>query len=278
MNSTDYPGFRDTQFYVAMNRVDKRVYVVVRGTSGVADLDTTLQADLQGFGPAGKAHAGFADIARHARGVLERDLHLTVREGATYVGHSLGASVSLLMHAMASNAQETALAYNFAPLPVFDPVAADYHATVLAGRAYNLFLEDEELNPMSRGFLKLAGTQLTLQSVGKTAGAAHFVINYLRSVLLSKGRDLPTYENSLALCVREKFACFTGQPEVLLPACVLMTRECADRYEALLRGVATVNLSASSIDLAKQQALARLGEGGQHPFVQEILARRLRID
>jgi len=236
MNSSDYPGYRDTQFMLIRQIVDKQIYVVIRGTSGVLDIDTNLDAKLISFGKEGKVHRGYADIASY---IFKEITPYFPLGGPPWVftGHSLGGSVAILLSELMSNDHRFSTTITYAPVPLVDFDHYNYRRD-LDGSITNFFLPNEELDIGGRkgNWLYLPGIKQHLEYVGRTAGAAHFVINYLKSRLIGSGFSKTKYEESLPHCVYKKYACFNGSKEAFLPACILFSDICLAKNIELLLG------------------------------------------
>ena len=156
-------------------------------------------------GPA-SAHRGYLDVARylHAElGDLIRDSDLPV----IVTGHSLGGSVALLLAMMLADEGQPVRVITYAPAPIVDGRTADDYTGLL--RADNFFLPNEELAGLSgdNRWLRLPGQRRSLPAVGKTAGAAHFVINYLKAQLVAHGLDRQTWASGLPDCVLNRTGC-----------------------------------------------------------------------
>ena len=226
MESPVYPGESDAQFIIARERAGGRFIICVRGTSGVADLKTNVDAAMVPWAGSGRVHKGFADIMEIVRKAVEDHRAEINRSGQPVLvtGHSLGASVAVLLTIVMRDAGMDAHAITCAPAPMGD---REFEAAYGERRDVieNLFLPGEELDTAGKldmvQWMRLIGTKRYLDDVGKTAGATHFVINYLKGIL--KLHDLPVvpYERSVPLCVLDKFYCFDGGVIQFTPLCTL---------------------------------------------------------
>ncbi len=260
MNSDNFPGYRDTEYFVASDRTHR--YVAIRGTSGARDAETSVDAESVPFNTVGMVHRGYLDVARH---VLRQTLPF-IRENVaddkrlSVVGHSLGGSVALIYGMLLAKAGVNAETMTYAPVPFADPQVVRHFDDIL--QATNYFLPNEELGGLSgRGeWFSLPGTRQLLPDVGKTAGAAHFVINYLRSMLEHHGKSRVAYEDSLPNCVVEKYPCFTdGIKENFISGCAFSNDSCFARQQYLLFGHAPeATLDKNALDLMIDKSIRML--------------------
>jgi len=212
MDSPTFPGIEDTQFVLVRERTSGRYIVGIRGTSGVADLKTNVNARMEPWRGQGKVHSGFVRTAEIILAELEpyRD-RMQAAGPVMVVGHSLGGAATVLLTLGLRQAGEDAYAISIAPPPVGDRAFEQAYAGV--GKALvNIFLPGEELDtadrPKEMQWMRLVGHKRYLEDVGKTAGAVHFVINYLKSTLKRRGDDMRAYAHALPICVLEKYHCF----------------------------------------------------------------------
>jgi hypothetical protein len=227
MNSDDYPGYRDSQYFVA--RRANINYLVIRGTSGAFDLTTSVDAEVKAPSGPLNVHGAYGDVSSHIMAAIG-PLLATSTAPWIVTGHSLGGSLSILVSLLMANDGYQVTSINYAPAPAVG--AAYRQATDAQAQRIitNNFLENEELDIEQQSdqfsWLYLAGAKMTLPDVGKTAGAAHFVINYLKSQLLVNGfSDFP-YGAGLPHCVVVKYACFTGSRDGFIPECALYDDSC----------------------------------------------------
>ena len=236
MNSPDYPGYRDTQYFIT--RDTGHTYIVIRGISGANDIETSVDAELVPFNEFGLAHSGFLDIARH----LSPDMKLVVEESDLPViitGHSLGGSVALALTLMLVSEGYPVSNLNFTPVPPVDQKITT-HFEGLAN-IKNYFLANEELAELesSNNWLRLPGERVLLPDVGTTASAAHFVINYLKSMLIVHGYSRDDYEASLPDCVLIKYSCFNGNVMNFISTCAFSDNDCMREKIDFLLGYPT---------------------------------------
>lgn len=260
MNSSDYPGYRDSQYLVT--RGIDTLFVVVRGTSGALDIETTVDAELVPLGQLGLVHGGYFDIARHIR---ESVLELVQRSNDPVVvtGHSLGGSVSLMLTLMLMTDGLAVQNLNFAPVPLVDFRVASVFAETT--NIVNYFLPNEELGSLEAqgDWLYLPGEREIMADVGTTAGAAHFVINYLKSMLVKKQLSKKAYEDDMPDCVVIKYACFDGDELNFISACAFDQDHCMQREFELLTGLpASIEPSAAMLEAEVRRVNRRLLETG----------------
>ena len=275
MNSEDYPGYRDTQFFLAVRDADGRRFLAVRGTSGAADVETSAAARLVPFGRSGRALAGFADVARFIYQTLGEAGAI---EGSplTLTGHSLGAAVSTLLAILLADDGVPARVLEFASPPVGDLALFRQYREILEALAVNYYLSNEELIVAERKeaarLVRAIGSRERLPDVGLTAGAAHYVINYLKSVLVRHGESRMAYEASLPHCVVVKYPCFGDRRFApLVPACALNNEEC---FGAALASMFPV-LPAARLDGAIEREKRRLVEARPDAFERDVAFLRL---
>ena len=233
MNSADYPGYRDTQYLVT--RGQGALYIIIRGTSGASDIETSLDTELTPFRQLGFAHEGYLDVAGHIYAEV-KPLVQTTDLPVIITGHSLGGSVALLLGLMFTDDGLPVSNLNFAPVPVVDQKVARHFEDV--ARINNYFLENEELAELeaAHDWLRLPGERNRLPDVGTTAGAAHFVINYLKSMLVTQGYSRNDYEASMPDCVVIKYPCFDGNRDNFISACAFNVDTCFERQIEKLLG------------------------------------------
>jgi hypothetical protein len=221
--------YRDSQFFVTQSRDTGTRYVVIRGTSGPLDIETSADHQLVDVAKVGQAHGGFADIARHVDEVLSKVFSLD-EQAWIVTGHSLGGSVSILLTERWRRRGIHAQSFNYAPAPTVDSKFLNYSKGVHDDAIHNYFLPNEELkvesNIDTEHWLYVPGALHTLPAVGTTAGAAHFVINYLKSQLITHNFSKTSYEDSMPNCVLIKYACFTDNTDGYIPACAMTEDEC----------------------------------------------------
>lgn len=275
MNSVDYPGYRDTQFFVAERLSDGQRFVSIRGTSGGADVETSADAGLIAWGRDGRALAGFADIARF---VLETLDEAGVTDGGELIitGHSLGAAVSTLVATRLIDRDSPVRVLGFASPPVGDVALYTYYQELLAPTSFNYYLPNEELIIAEREeaarLVRAIGTRVMLPDVGLTAGAAHYVINYLKSVLVVHGGSRSAYEDSMPHCVVIKYPCFgERQFAPLVPACALQDPTC---FATASRQIFPP-LSAERLAGAIRREKRRLIDGDADEFEQAVAYLRI---
>jgi len=223
MNSDDYPGYRDSQYIVTTSPT--HLYIAVRGTSGAQDAEITMNAEPTAFMSLGLAHRGYLDAARHIYEDI-KPIISTSKLPIILTGHSMGGSVALLISLMLTADGISATNYNFSPVPPVDAnIAAHFDGLLTIN---NYFLPTDELNELeSRShWLRLPGTRLFLPDVGHTAGRAHYVINYLKSMLVLNGYSKSTFETALPDCVVTKYPCFSETPVGLINHCALTNDAC----------------------------------------------------
>ncbi len=273
MNSSEYPGFRDTEYFMARDAAHR--YLSIRGTSGARDIETTVDAALVPYKNLGLVHKGYLEVARHIftrvyPALADSSLPIVV------TGHSLGGSVAILVSMLLTDAGVPVTNLNFAPVPMADRKVALHYADLLP--ITNYFLPNEELAGLS-GYgqlLWLPGDRVELPYVGTTAGAAHFVINYLKSVLVEGGRSRANYEAALPNCVLEKYACFDGKKENFVSSCAFVADDCFESQRQLLLGhPADDELNDESVDQMISDAARMLVSEPLTEHHQRVLRYRL---
>lgn len=231
MNSERYPGYRDTEFFLA--RREQQLYLAIRGTSGASDVQTSLDADWAVFpGSPGQAHRGYLDVARHIAAAISR--HLVPDAKLHVTGHSMGASIGLLVTLLLAQEGIPAINHGYAPLPAIDDQLRTQFDGLVNATSY--FLPGEELTQLDAGGhdRQLVGARITLPDVGTTAGAVHYVINYMKAGLVNRSATRAAWETALPDCVLVKYPCFAGEPDARLSACAITDDQCfaSQRLEA----------------------------------------------
>ncbi|CAN0270769.1 unnamed protein product, partial [Chrysoparadoxa australica] len=128
-------------------RVSSRYIVAIRGTSGVADLKTNINAAMEAWIGAGRVHNGFARTMEVIAGELEGydgDIRASGHP-VLVLGHSLGGAASILLTIALNEKGIDAHAINVAPPPVGDR-GFEEHYKEICERLINLFLPGEELD------------------------------------------------------------------------------------------------------------------------------------
>lgn len=292
MDSKTYPGDDDTQFILVHQRALDRYIVAIRGTSGVADLKTNINAAMEAWIGEGRVHSGFArttqviidELAIHDARIIESGNPVLV------LGHSLGGAASILLTIALIDKGIDVRSINVAPPPLGDRLFEEYYGKI-AGRLVNLFLPGEELDtadkPEQFQWMRLVGGKKYLEDVGKTAGAVHFVINYLKSSLKSRGGDVRGYEQSLPLCVLEKFSCFRDDILQFAPLCLFTDWTCFERHAGKLVRLEPDRDETAGLGFLDEVIAARLAgknarvDGLDHKLLTEAYAaakRRLLND
>lgn len=264
MDSETYPGVDDTQFILVREKGNGRYIVAIRGTSGVADLKTNINAAMEAWIGAGRVHNGFArtmDVIAGELEVHDGDIRASGHP-VLVLGHSLGGAASILLTIALNERGIDAHAINVAPPPVGDR-GFEEHYKEIGERLINLFLPGEELDtadkPQQFQWMRLVGGKHYLDDVGKTAGAVHFVINYLKSVLKSHGGDVLAYSNSLPVCVFEKSACFLDDVIQFAPLCLFEDWSCFERHAGKLIRLEPYEVEGTAVRYLDRLIAARLG-------------------
>jgi hypothetical protein len=278
MNSPDYPGYRDTQYFVAES--SNGLYVVVRGTSGAADVKTSLDAEPQPFLKVGLSHNGYTDVAKNIFREIEPLVRVT-QKPVIAIGHSLGGSAALILSLLIADAGIRVENLNFAPVPVVDIHVSRHFEGSL--QIQNFFLENEELASLEANTLfRLPGTRTSLPSVGKTAGAAHFVINYLKSMLKIHNLSVEQYSASMPDCVVIKYACFGGSRNFFVSACALNNDQCLVNQAQWLLGYPLAQdirtypePTHKSVEQLIKQTLTSLEDSAITPTIERLMSLRL---
>ena len=287
MESPVYPGESDAQFIIARQRANGRFIICVRGTSGVADLKTNVDAAMVPWDGVGRVHKGFADIMEIVWKTVRG--HAAEINGSgqpvLITGHSLGASVAILLTIVMRDAGMDAYAITCAPAPMGD---REFEAAYGERRDVieNLFLPGEELDTAGNldvvQWMHLIGTKRYLDDVGKTAGATHFVINYLKGVLKLHARPVVPYERSVPLCVLDKFNCFDGGVIQFTPLCTLDDWGCfaanadfAFGLDATRRGAGALDLLVGRLDDVLGGTIG--GPGGSGRLLGHIRTLKARL-
>lgn len=274
MNSPDYPGYRDSQYLVL--RGHGQVFVVVRGTSGPLDVETSVDVELVPFRQLGLAHSGYLDIAQQVYDTI-LPLLQNYQEPIVVTGHSLGGSVTVMLTLMLLQDGLSVSGITFAPVPPVDfRVMSAFEGLA---RLTNYFLPNEELRSLEeRGnWLYLPGKRDVLPDVGTTAGAAHFVINYLKSMLVVEGLSREDYETDLPDCVVTKYACFDGNKDNFISACAYTDDRCMNREMNFLTGFPVeteLDTRKFPLDLFVERTARRLVES-ETPHQRKVLRYRL---
>jgi hypothetical protein len=278
MNSTDYPGYRDTQYFVAES--SNGLYVVVRGTSGAADVTTSFDAEPRPFMNVGLSHRGYTDVAENIFREIEPLVRAT-QKPIIAIGHSLGGSVALILSLLITDAGIKVENLNFAPVPVVDLHVSRHFEGLL--QIQNFFLENEELASLEANTLfRLPGTRTSLPNVGTTAGAAHFVINYLKSMLKVHDLSVEQYSASMPDCVVVKYACFSGNKNFFISACALNNDQCLiDQAQWLLGYPIAQDIRSypepthKSVEQLTKQTLASFEDNRLTPTIERLMSLRL---
>ncbi len=266
MNSVDHPGFRDSQFFVAKESASGQFYVVIRGTSRAKDLETSVETEMIDWGNAGKALKGYGEVARH---VYEETTPFFQGQLAgkplIVTGHSLGGAVAILASILWLEDGMRLEVPVYAPPPVGDQTLAAHYGSILDNYVTSYFLPNEELLNSERAtFLGSLGKRTFLEEVGTTAGAAHFVINYLKSMLLKHDYSRTWYEHSMPHCVVVKYPCFLASDQGtlaeniarLVPDCAFYDQHCLDRAEKHVKGYSRNNMTVHEYaDLARRNKM-----------------------
>jgi pimeloyl-ACP methyl ester carboxylesterase len=287
MDSQTYPGEDDTQFILVRQPESDRYIIAIRGTSGVADLKTNINAAMDAWIGAGRVHSGFA----RTTGVIMDELAIhqariaASGHPALVLGHSLGGAASILLTIALNEQGIETKSINVAPPPVGDRLFEDYYSKI-GDRLVNLFLPGEELDtegkPEQFQWMRLVGGKVYLEDVGKTAGAVHFVINYLKSSLKGRGGDVRGYEQNLPLCVLEKFACFRDDILQFAPLCLFEDWGCFERHAGKLILLEPKGASGHGVALLDEVIKARLAgeqarmEGYDHKLLAETYSAAKR--
>ena len=250
MNSVDYPGTMDTQYFLAKSRNTGIYFLSIRGTSGVSDLATSAKTALIPWGQLGSALSGFSAVANFIYGELKPVLDRQQIAGDSFyiTGHSLGAAVAILLTIQLVDEQIPVQAITYASPPVGDLEFHQYYQNIVKQIITNYYLPNEELMQVDRldtqRYLRTPGSKRLLQHVGTTANAAHFVINYLKSSLLKHKLSRQWYEASLPHCVLEKYNCFDKEVAAFVPTCALDNIDCFERAAEQVLGFHHVNPGA----------------------------------
>jgi hypothetical protein len=272
MNSTDYPGYRDTQFVLVRSIASNQIYLVIRGTSGAADIEASLDVKLTSWRQQGLAHGGYADIADFIFNRIKPYLS-KASDPWVITGHSLGGSVGMLIALKMLDNHINVRNINYAPAPALNHELRDYYLNITENQITNVFLPNEELDINdqvdSENWLYLTGQYAQLDDVGTTAGAAHFVINYLKSRLLQFNLSQSDYEDGLPHCVVIKYNCFSNDRDVVIPACSLFSDECFWPNSNILFGFSS-SLSMNNLDLLALENKHKL-LGKQLDAVQQVI-------
>jgi hypothetical protein len=235
MNSADYPGFMDTQFFLARSRDSGNYCLSIRGTSGTSDLVTSVRPKLVRWGNQGAALSGFSNVASFIFDELQPFLNAQkdFKQPLTITGHSLGGAVAILLSIPLLANQISVKVITYASPPVGNVELYNRYQEILKPVITNYYLPNEELMHAERidadRFLKTPGSRQILQHVGTTANAAHYVINYLKSSLLEYKLSRQWYEDSMPHCVLIKYNCFDNSIGGFVPACAFSKITCFNR-------------------------------------------------
>ncbi len=281
LNSSTTPVYRDTQFLVAQSRDSQQVFIAIRGTSGAKDIELSLDASTTPWGKSGKVHRGYSDIGKYILAEMA-DLPLNVlgsdERPIILTGHSMGGSISLLVTLALLDRDIKVRALHYAPVPVGDISFLHYYSDIDPSVITNLFLPDEEVDISHRSdldrWLYLVGTYKKMRGVGKTAGATHYVINYLKSELANSGGSVSAYDDSIPYCVLKKIPCFEGNRDVLVPACSLTSDKCFENAAPYIKGY-TGERSLSQLVALSRQNKYKLIRQTHSPAMEILLLSRI---
>jgi pimeloyl-ACP methyl ester carboxylesterase len=269
LNSANYPGFLDTQFFLAKRISDDQYFLVIRGTSGRADVSTSARVGFVRWGKRGKALKGYAEVAEHVWAELRPHLSKIQSSDKPVIvtGHSLGGAISILTAIRFADINLPYTVHSYAPAPIGDPALYDFYQHKMDKHVTNYYLPNEELlatrSAQVTQYVRLIGTTRLLQDVGTTAGAAHFIINYLKSMLLEYGYSREWYEHSMPHCVVVKYPCFAATPQGdfqenlarYVPLCSYTNEDCEKRAALHLRGYQSAGTPEQIMRLAARKKL-----------------------
>ena len=263
MDSPTYPGKEDTQFVLIKERRSGRFIIAIRGTSGVLDLKTNVNATMEPWRGEGAVHSGFNQTMEIIATELAAFKTLMTASGqpVLVLGHSLGGAASILLTLAAAKSGMDYYAISYAPPPIGDRTFESAYQNV--GKVLvNFFLPGEEMDtvdkPKSLQWMRLVGEKQYLEDVGKTAGATHFVINYLKGILKRRGGDVREYEHSLPVCVLEKFYCFDSGVMQFVPMCLFENWACMTKATDLVLGLEPGRNSVAGHRIVDDEIVRRL--------------------